>query len=403
MVETPFIIVTIGDYTFGVANKQKMSYGNYKVDFPNYIDSMTVTKINGTVNQYELSMTYQITQNDDPNMFEKIFSSVSKTRKIVFSYGDWSYPSYIYKDEEGIITKINTQFNAQQSRISYRISAVSTCALLTAVRANFPARIAKASDVLKELINNDQYKIQELFPGMTNANINKYNLIPGDDTVVDIHRQVGMSVIDYIKYLVNCMKFQGDTSADGARNYIYVITMDANKQTMNGEYFKITKIGVNSGYQYINNQAEYVINVGYPDKKGVMDFSVEQGDNWSILYNYNKQIAVPKHTYSIDNDGNLEATETNNLTMDYTLSKEDSAQQNWWSQVTAFPIKATLKIKGLMRPQLLMSYIKVNVLFYGRKHIASGIYSILKQTDDIDANGYRTTLQLLRIKGDDEQ
>ena len=30
MVETPFIIVTIGDYTFGVANKQKMSYGNYK-------------------------------------------------------------------------------------------------------------------------------------------------------------------------------------------------------------------------------------------------------------------------------------------------------------------------------------------------------------------------------------
>ena len=55
-----------------------------------------------------------------------------------------------------------------------------------------------------------------------------------------------------------------------------------------------------------------------------------------------------------------------------------------------------------MRPQLLMSYIKVNVLFYGHKHIASGIYSILKQTDDIDANGYRTTLQLLRIKGDDE-
>ena len=113
MVETPFIIVKIGEYTFGVANKQKLSYGNYKVDFPNYISDMTVEKINGTVNQYTLRMVYQITQNDDPNMFERIFSSISKTRKITFTYGDWSYPSYIYANEEAIITNINTNFSAQ--------------------------------------------------------------------------------------------------------------------------------------------------------------------------------------------------------------------------------------------------------------------------------------------------
>ena len=273
---------------------------------------------------------------------------------------------------------------------------------MTAVKANFPARTAKASDVLKEVIYNEQYRISELFPGMTRANIESKNLIPGDDTVVDIHRQVGISVIDYIKYLVNCMKFSGDVSSDGARNYIYVITLDTNKDTIGGEYFKVTKINTNPGYNYINNQAEYVVNVGYPDKKAVMNFSIQQGDNWSILYNYNKSIEVPRHVYSINNQGGIETIDVNNLTMNYELSKEDSAEQNWWAQVTAFPIKATLELKGLVRPQLLMSYIKINVLFYGRKHIASGIYSILKQTDSIGSNGYKTTLELLRIKGDEE-
>ena len=45
-------------------------------------------------------MVYGITQNDDPNMLEKVFSSVSKSRKITLQYGDWSIPTYIYKEEE---------------------------------------------------------------------------------------------------------------------------------------------------------------------------------------------------------------------------------------------------------------------------------------------------------------
>jgi hypothetical protein len=44
-----------------------------------------------------------------------------------------------------------------------------------------------------------------------------------------------------------------------------------------------------------------------------------------------------------------------------------------------------------------MNYLKVNVWFFGRKHISSGIYLITKQRDTINSGGYRTELTLTRI------
>ena len=48
-----------------------------------------------------------------------------------------------------------------------------------------------------------------------------------------------------------------------------------------------------------------------------------------------------------------------------------------------------------------MQYVKLNVLFFGRKHISSGTYIVTKQLDTVDSNGYRTTLSLTRVKGED--
>ena len=100
-VETPFVKITMGDYVFGYYNKSSTSsmdargvYTLNKITYPNYIQSLTVAKVNGTVNRYTLKMAYAITEKDDPNFFEKVFSSVSKTRKIVFSYGDLSTPNF---------------------------------------------------------------------------------------------------------------------------------------------------------------------------------------------------------------------------------------------------------------------------------------------------------------------
>ena len=70
--------------------------------------------------------------------------------------------------------------------------------------------------------------------------------------------------------------------------------------------------------------------------------------------------------------------------------------------MTTFPVTATLRIKGLIRPAMLMTYVRVNAFFYGQRHIASGIYIITKQEDSISSNGYRTTLSLTRIASDNE-
>lgn len=308
----------------------------------------------------------------------------------------------MYAKEEAIITQINQSFNASSSQISYTIKAVSSSNLLGAIRANFPQQRAKASEVIKRLVSNEQYGIKDLFPGMTDYNIAKYNLIPSNDKIVEIHSQEGISVIDYLKYLVNCMQFEGDDSVDGTKKYIYILTLYNHQDDgINGEYFKITMIDTDPQFEYTDNLCTYEINIGYPDKNLVTDFQIQQSDNWSILYDYNKNISsAPKKIYTIDNNGDLNAISANNLTMDYTISKESEAERNWWTQVTSFPIKASIRLKGLVRPQLLMSYVKINVFFYGQKHISSGVYCILKQTDEISDGGYRTSLELLRVKGD---
>ena len=97
-VQVPYIKVTIGKYVFGVFSKESKNENNLKqfeIEYPNYIQSLNITKINGKVNQYTLAIKYPVTQFDDPNFFEKVFSSVSNTRKIVFSYGDTSMPNFL--------------------------------------------------------------------------------------------------------------------------------------------------------------------------------------------------------------------------------------------------------------------------------------------------------------------
>ena len=78
------------------------------------------------------------------------------------------------------------------------------------------------------------------------------------------------------------------------------------------------------------------------------------------------------------------------------------SQKTWWSNVTQFPVEATVTIKGLIRPAILMSYVKINSYFYGYKHISSGLYIITKQVDKVNSAGYTTTLSLLRIAQDSE-
>ena len=93
--------------------------------------------------------------------------------------------------------------------------------------------------------------------------------------------------------------------------------------------------------------------------------------------------------------------QANPLTSSKQLHLTTERDRNWWTKVTEFPIKVRLTIRGLLRPAILMNYVKLNVWFYGRKHISSGYCIITAQRDRVDeSSGVQTTLSLTRIAPD---
>lgn len=141
------------------------------------------------------------------------------------------------------------------------------------------------------------------------------------------------------------------------------------------------------------------IDIGYPENNNIISFDVSDDNGYSLLVNYNGELQQNQYVYKIDNNGKIEYTHVDKVIQDgkrYQVTESDST---WWSQLTSYPITARLVIRGLLRPVTLMSYLKINVLFYGNKYIYSGIYIISGQEDNIDSSGFKTTLTLTRVGG----
>lgn len=407
-VETPFIKVTIGTYTFGVYDKRTTrgvdAQGTYtysKIQYPNYVQSLSITKINGKVNTYSLELKYPITERDDPNFMEKVFSSVSKTRKIVFSYGDLSLPTFVYRDEEAIITDVQSQFGIADSTITYKVSAVSGALKLNAGTFNFRERTAKPSDVIKEILFNKTYGLQEIFYGMRDRTlVESSGLIPGDDKVVKIYMKTNISILDYLSYLVTCMSpLYGETSSIIKKGVYVLSIVDDISGLYGGPYFKITSIGEG---QYSSILETYEVDIGFPSQNIVMSFQVLDNQNYAIFNDFAEQITQEHYVERIDDNGQLERVYAPLISSSNNLYRTTEAEKTWWSKVTSYPVQTTLVLKGLLRPALLMTHIKLNVYFFGKKHISSGLYVITKQVDQVDTTGFRTSLTLLRISSDEE-
>jgi hypothetical protein len=401
-VETPFVKVTIGDYTFGVFENQDLRRGIdefgvfklQKIKYPNFIQSLNITKINGRVNRYTLVMEYAITQNNDPNFFEKVFSSVSNTRKIVFSYGDISAPSYIYRDEQAIITSITSQFNSGGSKIQYTINAVSSAMLSMSGSFTFSGRTAKPSDVILELLYQERYGLLELFPGMRNrGEVLSKGLIASNDVAVNLKTKAAISPLEYLNYLVNSMT-TGEVSLQ--KNTIFsLVIVDDTSGEFDGPYFKVVPVSKSK-----DDLQTYEIDIGYPSQNLVTEFSVDNNLTYSLFYNYQQQINDGEYVQRINDNGKLVdvySPVVASKTGDFTAEESD---KTWWTKVTEYPITASITLKGLIRPALLMTRVRLNVFYYGRKHISSGLYIITAQEDLINDRGYRTTLKITRISPD---
>ena len=124
-----------------------------------------------------------------------------------------------------------------------------------------------------------------------------------------------------------------------------------------------------------------------------MGFSVDNNIAWSILYE--KGNISDEFIYKIDDNGNKVKQFSPNLMT--SSSNINETQKNWWTQMINFPVNASLTLKGLMKPIMLMDYIIVNVVFYGQQHITSGVYAITGQKDILSGEGFRTVLALTRI------
>ena len=402
VIESPFIIAKIGDYTFGSYTRTGdlgKAGSSVKISFPNYVQSIDIIKTNGTLNVYTLQLVYQIVPGNDPNLLDKIFSTIRNSREITLSYGDWMNPAFIYREEQAIITKITSNINFQSQSITYTLSCTSKALAASAKTYHFDKSTnKKGSDIIKSLLSNKIYGLSDVFPAMADAQFVADNgLIPGDDKVITVEAK-DTDPITYLNYVIASMSAATNNNTSTIKDSVYHLTIN---DDLGGAYFKVTKVGTST--RSITSTNIYEIDIGYPTSTLVTDFKLNTDNSWSILYEYNDKININHYVYSVGDDGQIYSDYVDSATGISTyLNRTTESNKTWWTQMTQFPITATLTIRGLLKPVLLMDYLRVNTYFYGQKHISSGLYVITKQEDKIDSNGYRTTLSLTRIAGDDD-
>lgn len=397
LVQSPFIIANIGGVTFGTFS------GNYRTNatYPNYMESMSVTKVNGTVNTYTLNFHYQVATGQDPNLLDKIFSRATKDRRIILQYGDWMAPNYIYKEEQCIITNVTTRLNMSSSSLDYTLQCTSDAIGLNSTQFNFPSRNAKPSDVILQLLSNSKYGLKDVFTGMRNKNsVLAKNLIASNDKKVQMLAQNNTTILNYLNYLVGCMVDNKTPEENKLSTSKYFLTInDDYTNDLGGTYFKVSEVSADAAVY--NATDTYELDINYPGDNFVTEFSLNNDQSWAILYEYAGDVKQEEYTYNIRDDGTIETLSSPSLLTSSLTNGKSAYKSQWWSYMTEFPITATLTLKGLTRPSMLMTYVKLNVWFAGgQKHISSGTYIITKQTDSITSAGYTTTLTLLRVGGD---
>ena len=343
-VENPFIIVKIGEYTFGHCEPYNKSRLKTIVTYPNFLTGLNIRKINGAINTYIIRMVYAITQNDDPNMLERVFSSISDSRKIYITYGDWSLPQYVYKDEEAMLTEISSNVDFNNSKIEYTLKATSVALSMSAGIEPFPAKREKPSTEIKRLIKSEQYGLKRIFTGMANLDDSQLNqLIASDDQVVELKAQ-SCTPLDYINYLVSCMTFKDEKlNTDLKESRYYWTSFDDIGNEYGGPYFKVIKVTANAKYNLAYNA--YQIDVGYPSGNFVSSFTLNNNASWAILYKHSKAVDLPSYTYDIDEHGNTIATYSPAVTTSSKYGTTVEYSKDWWSKMTQYPISAKITIK----------------------------------------------------------
>jgi hypothetical protein len=214
-------------------------------------------------------------------------------------------PSYVYKDEEAIITGVSQQFNLETGTISYTVKAVSSCVVGTTGSFTFVSPgIEKPSTIIKNIFKNPAYGLKNLFKGMNNSILDA--LLEGDDMAVEISTKTNVSPLDYITYLVSCMIPEGSTVNNLSKSmYILTIHDDTvydksfnDTLSLGGPYFKVTKT-----HNSIQQADAYEVDIGFNNSTIVTQFSINEDENFAIYYDYNSTLQPETYTRRLNNQG----------------------------------------------------------------------------------------------------
>ena len=126
---------------------------------------------------------------------------------MLLSYGDCNSPTFMFREEEALITNVQQQINLMSSSITYTITAVSSSKLSMMGNYYFPAFKGKPSDRIKWVLQrNAEYGLKDVFYGMRDDQlVEDLDLIDDSDKEVSVSAKSNMSPYDYIIYLVSCM------------------------------------------------------------------------------------------------------------------------------------------------------------------------------------------------------
>ena len=396
-VQSPFIVAEIDGVKLGVFSRTtkrvQLRNGGILLDqsiYPNFVQGLIVEKnANGAVNRYTLSLAYQIMEGNDPNFLEKLFSRVKNGRRIKFSYGDMMNPVHAFREEECLISSIQRVIDARNARINYTVTAVSTTALKIGNTFTFGGRTARPSSVLREIVYDTQYGILDVLPGMKNREkVETLGLLNANDVTTTLYPKNGITVLEYMDYLVSCMK----DSDDFIQNGIYMLAYDSDENNqLGGAYLKLVKTNER------RNADEFDLSIGYPGQTDVFDFQINENEMYSILYDYSGSEDQPSYAREINDEGQIVSVYRNPIATDPILQRTTDTASTWWTQMVNYPLTATLRIRGLIRPVILTSAVNIKQYFWGQLFTTSGRYIVTSQSDIVDASGYYTQLGVMRV------
>lgn len=382
-VEAPYINIKLGGVNIGTYNN-----GN----FPNYLNGLTVKKTNGSLNEYVINLTHQIAPGDNPNYIDNLIAA-NGYNKIVITYGD-ANSGIQYQDFEALLINATSNFDFFNNCINYTLYATSSSVMSVVTKRNYPEVTDKPSNIINKMLYTTGELLQ-FFPGMRDSTVaNSMNLIPSNDKEVTIDAMANISPLSYLNTLVGAMS--PNTSKDSNDGVYYLRILDDIDE---GAYFKIDHVSTSinpSTFPLV-----YEVDINYPEMSTVYNFSVESNFSWPLAYEYGGGFSA--YNYDINNAGQITSSKASeNLKSIAETKLASTMDKNWWTNVTEFPVKASLEVKGLSAYVLLLNYIKINVFYFGNKLNSSGIYIVLGQEDTLSGNGFRTKLDLLRVAGDNQ-